>query len=69
MLIFQPIHNAEKQKLDKLILMLCIKRGPLIFLVRKLQFIDDLIKNPLINPLGYIHFITVISGLCSKAQS
>lgn len=63
MLIFQPIHNAEKQKLDKLILIPCIKRGPLIFLVRKLQFTDDLV------PLGYIHFITVISGLCSKAQS
>lgn len=43
MLIFQPIHNAEKQKLDKHILVASIKRGPLIFLVRKLQFTDALI--------------------------
>lgn len=48
MLIFQPIHNAEKNKLDKLILTPYMKWGPLIFLVRKLQFTDDLI------PLGLL---------------
>lgn len=45
------------------ILMPRIKGGPFTFLVSKLHFTDELI------PLGYIHFITILSGLCSKTQN